>query len=215
MNPAETGGRSACPTNSVGVSATTNQINTSEYQYDASGNMTNDGFNTLVYDGENRATSATNGAASATYTYDGNGIRVQKAAHNGTTTAYVFSRGQVIAEYDNGAAPSSPSREYVYAGGVLEAKIEGGATVYYQRDHLSNRLITDSSGNVTAQQGHFPFGELWYPTSSATKWEFTTYEHDSETGNDYAMARYYVDRLGRFLTPDPLGGTNADPQSLD
>ena len=32
----------------------------------------------------------------------------------------------MIAEYDNGAAASSPSREYVYAGGGLLAKIEGG-----------------------------------------------------------------------------------------
>jgi RHS repeat-associated protein len=206
-----------CPTNSVTVSPSTNQITTSPscspYCYDLSGNMTNDGSNTFVYDGENRATSANN--SSVTYAYDGSGLRVQKSIHNGTTTAYVSSGGNVIAEYDNGAAPSSPSREYVYAGGVLEAKIEGSATVYYQRDHLSNRLITDSSGNVAGEQGHFPYGESWYLNNTTTKWEFTTYERDSESGNDYAMARYDVNRLGRFLTPDPMGGSSADPQSLD
>ena len=36
-----------------------------------------DGPNTFVYDGESRATSANSG--NATYTYDGNGVRVQKA----------------------------------------------------------------------------------------------------------------------------------------
>jgi RHS repeat-associated protein len=38
---------------------------------------------------------------------------------------------------------------------------------------------------------------------------------DSETGNDYAFARYYNPRLGRFMSPDPLGGSMGDPQSLN
>lgn len=36
-----------------------------------------------------------------------------------TTTVYIFSSAKVIAEYANGAAPSSPTREYIYAGGPL------------------------------------------------------------------------------------------------
>ncbi len=63
-------------------------------------------------------------------------------------------------------------------------------------------------------QGHFPFGEMWYD-SGATKWKFTTHERDSESGNDYAMARYDVSRLGRFSAPDPLAGSTISPQSLN
>jgi RHS repeat-associated protein len=44
---------------------------------------------------------------------------------------------------------------------------------------------------------------------------FTTYERDAESGNDYAMARYDVNRLGRFASPDPLAGSAGDPQSLN
>jgi RHS repeat-associated protein len=175
--------------------------------------MTNDGYNTLLYDGENRATSATNGSAAGTYTYDGNGIRVQKAIHNGTTTVYLFSAGSVIAEYENGALPSAPTREYIYNGGELAAKIEGSNTSYYHQDSLSTRLMTDSSGNKIGEQGHFPYGETWYLNNTTTKWEFTTYERDGETGNDNAIGRYYVNRLGRFLTPDPVDGSIADPNS--
>ncbi len=64
------------PSNSVSVDATTNRI--VGLGYDANGNMTNDGSNTLVYDGENRALSATNGSTSGTYAYDGDGLRVTK-----------------------------------------------------------------------------------------------------------------------------------------
>jgi hypothetical protein len=46
---------------------------------------------------------------SGTYTYDGNGLRVKKV-FGSTTTVYIFSGSKVVAEYDNGAAPTAPSR---------------------------------------------------------------------------------------------------------
>src|SRR5208282_1806818 len=108
---------------SVPVNTANNHITGSPYAYAVNGNMTNDGSNTLVYDAENRATSATNSSASGAYTYDGNGLRVKKVSGS-TTTVYVFSGSKVIAEYDNGAAPTAPSREYVYGGSALLAKID-------------------------------------------------------------------------------------------
>jgi len=133
----------------------------------------------------------------------------------GTTTIYVFSAGKVIAEYDNGAAVTSPSREYIYSGGVPLVKIDSGGLTYYHADHLSARLLTDSSGSILGQQGHFPFGEIWYETGTTSKFKFTTYERDAESGNDYAMARFHVNRLGRFSSPDALAGSNVNPQSLN
>jgi RHS repeat-associated protein len=88
-------------------------------------------------------------------------------------------------------------------------------STYYHRDHLSNRLSTNASGTVVAQSGHFPYGEQWYATGSSSKWIFTTYQRDFNSGNDYAMARYYLNRLGRFTSPDPMAGSAADPQSLN
>src|SRR5271165_1612898 len=123
--------------------------------------MTKDGINTLVYDAENHAVSSSNGSSSGTHTYDGNGHRIKKVSGS-TTTVYIFSGSKVIAEYDNGAAVGSPSREYVYGGAALLAKIDSSGTKYYHQDHLSNRLVTDSSGNTYAQLGHYPFGYAWY-----------------------------------------------------
>ena len=76
------------------------------------------------------------GGASATYTSDANGIRVKKSA-NGTSTVFIYSGSEDIAEYDNGAAPSSPSREFIYGNDELLAQVSGSATTYYQKDHLS------------------------------------------------------------------------------
>ena len=167
----------------------------------------------FTYDGEGRAVTASGGLGSGTYTYDGNGLRVEKVAGS-TTTVYIFSGSKVIAEYAGGAAPSSPTREYIYAGGALLARIDSSGTNYYHQDHLSNRMVTNSSGSVVAEMGHFPFGESWYNTTN-DKLYFTTYEYDSESGNHYAMARYHVSRLGRLSSPDPIAGSTADPQSLN
>ncbi|HKV04434.1 MAG TPA: RHS repeat-associated core domain-containing protein [Candidatus Acidoferrales bacterium] len=205
------------PTNSVSVDSTTNRINSPGYSYDAAGNLTNDGMNSLVYDAEDRATSSTGSLGSGAYAYDGYGQRIAKTV-GGATTDYIFSNSQVIAEYTAGAAASSPSREYIYSGGALVAKIEGVATQYYLHDLLSPRVTAASNfGTVTilGHQGHYPFGEQWYAANTTTKWGYTTYERDSESGNDYATARYYVNRLGRFNALDPVGGSADDPQSLD
>lgn len=209
----------SCPQPSVTVSPTTNRVTGSPYAYDLSGNMTNDGSNTVVYDGENRAISATNGGSSGAYTYDGNGIRVKKCLPNCTNptswTVYVFSGNLVVGEYDNGASVTSPSREYIYSDGVKVATISGSVTTYQHSDHLSVRLLTDSSGNKIGERGHFPYGETLYESGTTTKVKFTTYERDNESGNDYAMARMYINRLARFSTPDSFAGTINDPQSLN
>jgi RHS repeat-associated protein len=205
-----------CPTNSLSVSASTNQVTGTGFGYDAGGNMSGDGLNTLNFDAMNNNVSSTGSLGSATYSYDGKGTRVKKCLPNctspTTTTAYVYSGSRVIAEYDNGAAVGSPTREYIYSGGTLIAKVAGSTTTYYHNDHLSNRLVTSNTGAVVEQLGHFPFGETWYETGS-DKWKFTTYERDPESGNDYALARYQVNRLGRFASPDPVDGSAFDPQS--
>jgi RHS repeat-associated protein len=88
-------------------------------------------------------------------------------------------------------------------------------THYYHQDQSSVRAITDVSGAKISDEGHFPFGEQWYANSAATKWFFTSYERDAESGNDYAMAREYVNRLARFSALDPLSGDAGNPQSLN
>jgi RHS repeat-associated protein len=203
------------PMNHVTFDPTKNRISTGGYGYDASGNMTGDGNNTLVYDAENRVLSATNGAASGTYTYDGNGLRVKKVS-GGTTTVYVFSGSKVIAEYDNGAAVGSPSREYIYSGDRLLATSDSAGTRYHHYDQVSVRFTTDSTQSYSAHLGQYPFGEMWYDDgSTTTKDKFATYERDAESGNDYALARYHENRLGRFSSPDALGGSAGNPQSLN
>jgi RHS repeat-associated protein len=199
----------------VAVDVTTNHITTAGFAYDAAGNMTNDSINALTYDGENRLITSAQSGATYAYAYDGNGLRVKKTPPTGAATIYIFSGSKVIAEYASGAAPASPTSEYIYSGNQLIATLAGSTTTYHHADHLSTRVSTDSSGNTVRTFGHYPFGETWYETGTASKWKFTTYERDSESLNDYAIARIYVNRIARFSTPDQLGGNIENPQSLN
>jgi RHS repeat-associated protein len=206
------GNRTAQNSSTVAIDPTTNRIST--LSYDASGNMLSDGINALAYDAAGRLITSTQASAVSTYSYDCKNLRVQKVS-GGNTTVYIFSGGKVLAEYVNGAAPTQATREYIYSGSAMLAKVEAGATSYNLTDHLSTRMLTDANGASLGQQGHFPFGDPWYDTLASNKWKFTTYERDSESQNDYAMARFYVNRNGRFTSPDPLSGSVGNPQSLN
>src|SRR5205807_1898040 len=85
-------------------------------------------------------------------------------------------------------------------------------------DHISNRAFANSSGSQTGASNLFPFGENWSQSGGAGKWLFTAYERDNgsgESGLDYANARFYTSRLGRFMSMDPLSGSTGNPQSLN
>lgn len=137
-----------------------------------------------------------------------------------TNSAYGCTTGTV---YSGPVTVSATETLYAVAGGTgySDSMIDSGSytintgpqVYYYLQDSVGTRVITDSSGNVVEQQGTYPYGESWYSASS--EWVFTSYQRDSESANDYAMAREYVNRLGRFASLDPLAGDTVNPQSLN
>jgi RHS repeat-associated protein len=197
------------PTNQI-VSVTAGK-STQNYVYDANGNVINDGNPAYAYDAENRMVTV-DGGASGQYSYDHQNRRVKKVA-GGATTHYVWEGGQVIAEHNgtNGAVIT----DCIYLAGKLIARISAGATQYVISDRMSARLVTDASGNVLGRQAHLPFGEDFGETGSQEKHHLTSYERDSETGNDYAVNRSYSPSTGRFLSADPYSASRSseDPRS--
>lgn len=139
------------------------------------------------------------------YEYDGDGKRVKKhVPSTGEVTVFVYDAGgKLIGEYSTVAAPQSPKVSYTTA------------------DHLgSPRILTDQNGTTISRRDFMPFGEEIARSaygSDTVRQKFTGYERDGETDLDFAQARMYAQRLGRFTAADPLYFTPqrvVDPQQL-
>lgn len=211
-----TGG--ACYPSSLAYNAS-NQISglCSGTCYDAAGDVINDGIHAYTYDAEHRIAQV-DGGSTASYVYDAVGHRVQKTA-GGATTAYLYDLSdQVVSEL--AGSSMAWSKSYVELSGQRAEYVggTGGSTYFAFTDHLgSTRLVTNMSGCVVDNLDYQPYGELYsyspQCTTQDTTHKFTGQERDSETGNDNFQARYYGSRLGRFLSPDPLGNSVADPSN--
>jgi RHS repeat-associated protein len=99
---------------------------------------------------------------------------------------------------------------------------------YLTTDHLgSPRILTDANGQIISRRDFHQFGEeiftaqrtqgLGY-TADSVRQKFTSYERDIEADIDFAQARYYNFKHGRFTSVDPITITLArvvDPQQLN
>jgi RHS repeat-associated protein len=188
-----------CGTSHVTVN-TANRLVGPPYQYDANGNLSNDGSHTYTYDAENRITQV-DGGTTATYVYDANGQRVRKLA-GGVTIDYVYdSEGKVSGEI--WTPPGYFTVGYIYLNGQLVAEYKDSTTYFMHSDHLgSTRLMTNLSGGVYDSLDYLPFGEQ-IAGGTGTTHKFTGKERDGESSLDDFGARYYSSQYARWMSVDP------------
>lgn len=214
-----------CPTEvcNPSISPNTNKITSTGYKFDVAGNTTRDANDRkFTYNAENKLTKVetvenTNGSDVVTgtvgeYWYDSDGKRVKKRAYESNVlteeTIFVYNAsGKLVGEYSNQVALAQDAQ-----------------VGYLTNDHLgSPRINTDVRGNVTARHDYHPFGEEIAGTNrapgigyiaDAVRKQFTGYERDSAE-LDFAQARYYSNKRGRFVSTDPenYGAAVFDPQT--
>ena len=189
-----------------------NQVTTPAFTYDAAGNVTWDTVNAVKYDAEALMTPV----SGATYTYDGDGRRVQKSDG---TLYWVDDSFQPLSV----GTTSGITQDYIFLNGkrIAFVPLSSGNPYYYLSDHLGSDTVVASGDGKTIQweADYFPFGAQRAVLTNLTNnpYQFTGYEYDSGTGYNYAVARFEAGRWGRFLSPDPYlgsGGIN-NPQSLN
>ncbi len=187
------------------------------YAYDKSGNLTQDAEGKrYIYDAENHQTSYFNSGNSSTtadanYQYDGNGTRIRKLVGQIETIFVYNALGQMVAEYSNQLP--------------IEKK-----TSYLTTDHLgSPRIVTDQGGQVVSRHDYMAFGDeisagianrttsQKYGALDEIRQQYTGYQRDTESGLDFAQARYYNSKQGRFTSVDPLTASAnvKDPQTFN
>lgn len=210
-------GYSACSQGSLSVGVTVqNQLTSTGFSYDAAGNMLTDGANTYTYNAESEITSV----AGVTYTYDGDGNRVEKS--NGKLYWYGPS-SEVLTETD---LSGNVQLEMVYFGGRRVAhRTSSNVVYYYEGDMLSSaRTIVQAGATSVCYDADFlPFGgERDITNTCSQNYKFEGKKRDTETGNDDFGARFYRSNIGRWMSADwssvpaPVPYANlTNPQTLN
>ena len=151
-----------------------------------------------TYNAENQLTST----EGVTYTYDGDGKRVEKSSGK---LYWYGMQSEPLRETD---LLGHLTDEYIFFGGKRVARLDSsGNVVYYVADHLgTSRIVVSSTGAILDESDFYPFGgERVITSSSGNTYKFTGKERDSESGLDDFDARHYGSSLGRFMSPDPAG----------
>ncbi len=172
------------------------------YLYDTRGNRTkvtpaSGGATTLSYDQANRLTAF---GTSATYAYNGGGLRMSRTV-SATTSQYAWDlAGSVPLLLKDGAI------NYIFGPGAepLE-QVNGSTALWLHHDQVgSTRLVTSSSGSNVASYTFDPYGNLTSSTGTiANPLRFGGQYLDTESGFYYLRARYYDPATGQFISRDP------------
>lgn len=175
------------------------------YNFDQDGNRLSktdqtNAVTTYSWDQANRLTSYAAGTTSATYSYNGDGLRISKTV-NGTGEAFAWdiAEGLPLMIKDGGTS-------YVTGPGGLPLEQITGTTVdYFHQDQLgSTRALTDSAGVTAASYTFDAYGNLTNTAPTlANPFQFAGQYSDAESGLYYLRARYYDPLVGSFISRDP------------
>ena len=201
-------------TDNYGYVAGTNRLNqitgpnAAAFSYDENGNITDIDARTFIYNQNNRLVRVEEGLdILGEYTYNGLGQRAIKEVDGVITVFHYDFDGNIIAE---SLSDGTMTAEYLYMGGSRLAKVDVNteALYYYSNNYLGTPLLlTDDTGKVVWDTDYKPFGEATVsPISNVeNNFRFAGQYFDEETGLHYNYHRYYDPKIGRYLTPDPIG----------
>jgi len=212
------GGGSAigyCPA-AWAYNSSTNQLASSTgCTYDAAGNLTKDcstlSNHAYQWDAEGRVSKVdpSNNPPTWTFTYNALGQRVQWVSSGGTFE-HMFD----------------PSGAWLGIYGVLDVMPWGsGAFAYYTGtdtyfDHInvigSTSIYTNHAGTAVEDVLFYPWGQNTWQSWGSGGYSFAEMPYyDTTTNTTLSLLRHYSPGLGRWLSPDPVGGDVTNPQSLN
>jgi RHS repeat-associated protein len=139
----------------------------------------------------------------------------------GTTYTWRDERGRIVTEAAGGVAGAATAsltiaRDNVFLGNLLVASYVASPPgwQYTVSDHLgSPRAVFNQSGQLVETHKHWPYGEDASATPPSQRLSFCLMERDAESSRYYDHARTHDYTLGRFLSPDSVGGRPENPQS--
>jgi RHS repeat-associated protein len=188
--------------------------------WDANGSLLTDsnalgtGATTYTWNARNQLQSTTQNSITTSFAYDAVGRRQSKtvAPPNPTpmtTTTYVYDGLNPI--QDATTTGGTATTGYMLTGLSIDeffARTESTTTRSLLTDPLGSAVGLVTSGGVQTEYSYEPFGKTTPTgTASSNPFQFTGRERDG-TGLYYLRARYYQLTFQRFISEDPMPGSN-------
>jgi RHS repeat-associated protein len=188
---------------------------TTTLTYDACGSqrtqqVPSGGITTNTWDFENRLTKvALPTGVLNTFTYNGDGQRVQWQDSSGTLKA-IWDGEKILEETDQNNVVQAVYTQSDGQYGDVVSQRRSGVSRYFLFDPLgSTSRLTDGSQNVTDSYLFKGFGESLLAAGPTTNpFQFVGrlgYYVDADLASDFARARELAPGIGRWTTADPLG----------
>ena len=194
------------------------QYGTETISYDGMGNPTTYKGLTCTWEKGRQLKSVTDGANTATYSYDVFGLRSGKTIGN-ETTSYIYENGKLLRQVTGGEVIDF----YYGSEGVIGFKLSGCTEVtngnYLYRKNLFGDItgIINESGALVYEYSYSAFGksdkEEETGIGAKNPFRYRGYYYDEETGLYYLKSRYYDPETGRFITIDDI--SYIDPETIN
>ncbi|MFG3661309.1 RHS repeat domain-containing protein [Streptomyces sp. NPDC047706] len=184
------------------------------YGYDATGNTTTRGGQSLEWDAEGHLAKVTEGGKVTEYLYGADGSRL--IGRTGSATTLYLGHSEVTLA--KGAGKAKAIRYTPLGGGHQAVRSDDGTLTFTLADHQgTGQLAVDAATQRLTQRRTLPFGGV--RGTPPTAWAGTRgfvggTDETSDTGLVHLGAREYDPATGRFLSVDPVMDLT-DPQQLN
>jgi RHS repeat-associated protein len=169
---------------------------------------------TYAFDADGRLTGATLGDGRVVrFLLDPAGNRFGKSVDDVLSERRIYGQDlEVLAELNAGAEVTA---RYVYVDRTSAPAyvIRDGRTYRIVSDKLGSvRIVVDvETGEIAQRLDYDAWGEILVDSAPGFQpFGYGGREWDPETGFYYLRARYYDPRIGRFVSPDPIGFVGRD-----
>ncbi len=151
------------------------------------------------YNSWNQLTKTMQNGKTASYTYNGDGLRMSKTV-DGVTTSHIWDGTNIAGDITNGTVT-----KYIRGLQLISSKNDNNESFYSYNGHGDVVQLTSGTGAITKQYSYDAFGvEQNKDDKDTNPFRYCGEYYDTETDSVYLRARYYRPTTGRFITEDSI-----------